>query len=590
METVIETEKAMCSRMEVRLDQSYSISRLIEAFHDGTIYDYVLQRDKDQYTTLHKSLLIDSALRGLDIPAVVVAQMGTGIAAKRYLIDGGQRCSIFEEYINDGFAMSHNKKIEPITIRVPAMENKVDENGNVIMVAQSGKKKLIPAQVQKRDEDGNLLFEYQPYDLRGKKFSMLPKELQKRIKNYSGMHVKFLVNCTAKEIRTQMERYNLGSKMNVAQIGEILSGEILARYKRKMRNHNLFKNQSTWTDNEKKKDAIERCVTEAFVLCYCPDVWKGSNYNNIVTGFCDYASDEMLETFKDLIDDLSETLKDVDVKENLTSKNLYMIVSLYNEFLRMDYNKKCFADFLVQWFKEIKDTTNYNDYDEKSTRSKANVVARSTIMQEALEEYLGAHGYGRNVPSVDETNNDESVCDPVDFDDTVDYSSIDAMDNIMISGLNLTPAEQREFKIKAMMLTSSYNAFNFDKEDMSRFFEYYSDLSDSQQMDLIEETDFMLDCVHTYLSEIPANSPFITVDNILCLVDTIQFANREDVPDVVFKSWLVDFVKHLQFNHRWNDLPTEGEGYMMGKISFLQQKLMAYHGYKLNNNKERKSA
>ena len=569
MARIVNKEEFQDSAKEIHKD-AMTARQLVANLSNGELENYILQRDA-VWTVYQKSMFIDSIIHDDDIPDIVIAQTGTGRTAQRVLIEGGQRCNTIESFMHDAFAISRHKDIKPVVIVQPKMVPLLDDNGKPVKEKPAGKKRSVVKMVQ-AVEDGEQLYEYVSFDMRGKRFSQLPLPLQQKIADRV-LNVKVLVNCTPEEIARQMLKYNLGSKMNPVQIGEILSGEKLASWKGKLRNHKLFTWYSTWNEKGIAKDDVERCVTESFVLVNCPDVWKSSNYSKIAQAFVEYASENNLNNFIYIIDEMVKAVKSVHVESYLNSKNLFLIIPLFAEFMTTSYANECFGEFLQDWFKSIKDTTDYTLYDEKSTKSKASIVARLEILKEAMDAYMQEHGYEK---SGDETESMEKTTENYR---TIDKESGDATDNIpdyTHDLLHLSKAEKREFDTKAMMVVSPYNAFSFEQDDVNKFMDYFKALPSEKQMDIVEDTDFALACLCDYISKAGNPKTFMNKVTVLCLLNTIQFAEREGVSDQKLIGWLREFAENAETDHKWNSVPEGADGYIMGKISVLQHELMQY--------------
>ncbi len=128
-----------------------------------------IQRVAGQWTKEQESLLIDTILRGLMIPAIWVVRTETGAFPKDSVIDGRQRCDVIYRFVNDQFRL--HKSIDPITLP----DNTVCE-------------------------------------LAGKKFSELPEVLQERIMDYDLPLIQ-MFECTEDEIEEQFYRLNNGRRI-----------------------------------------------------------------------------------------------------------------------------------------------------------------------------------------------------------------------------------------------------------------------------------------------------------------------------------------------------------------------------------------
>lgn len=569
MARIINKEEFQGSAKEIHPDPM-TVRQLVASLSNGELENYILQRDA-VWTRYQQSMFIDSVIHGDDIPDIVIAQTGTGRTAQRVLIEGGQRCNTLELFIHDAFAISRHKDIKPVVVVQPKMIPLLDANGKPVKEKPAGKKRSVVKMVQ-ATEDGEPLYEYVLFDMRGKKFSQLPSQLQQQITDRI-LNVKVLVNCTPEEIARQMFKYNLGSKMNPVQIGEILSGEKLASWKGKLRKHKLFTWYSIWNERGIAKDDIERCITESFVLINCPDTWKSSNYSKIAQGFVEYASENNLNNFVYIIDEMVKAIESVNVQDYLNAKNLFLIIPLFAEFMATSYDNKCFGEFLQAWFENIKDTTDYALFDEKSTKSKASVIARLEILKEAMDTYMQEYGYESNDDDIGTEMTVETEDEDVDKDND---AIIDSIHDYTHDLLHLSKTERHEFNIKAMMVISPYNAFSFEKDDVSKFIEYLNGLTPEKQMDIAEDTDFALACLCDYIDKVGNPKVFMNEVTILCLLSIMQFAEREDVSEQMLIKWLREFAENAETDHKWNSVPEGADGYVMGKISVLQHELMQY--------------
>lgn len=102
-----------------------------------------------------------------------------------------------DDYLHDGFAIPNNVKNYSIKYQTP----KVSANGNGIL-----------------NEEGFPDMEWISFDIRGKKFSQLPDELQDIFRDRQIL-VLYNMDCTKKDIADDIARFNRSRPMNKAQNG-----------------------------------------------------------------------------------------------------------------------------------------------------------------------------------------------------------------------------------------------------------------------------------------------------------------------------------------------------------------------------------
>lgn len=376
------------ARGEVREDK-YSIDQILDDMYFGKIVNHERNRDSDQWQPAKKTKLIDSILRAYPITPIMAVQNGTGSDAVLKIVDGGQRLSTIDEFKKNRFKLG---KTKPIWIKVPKMVDKLDENGNVVKELLPGKKRRTPVKVYELGADGKPVHEMKKIKLSNKFYKDLPVELQKAFMRFKNIVVINMINYSEEEVREVMLRFNMSVPMNPAQAGVIACSDQAASFIQGFRQHDLFKNCSTWTSKEILKDAIERCITEAYILMYMPDVWGG--YPKHVELFNTTATEDSFDEIREMADKLALIIGENDaIIDNLCNKNMYITLANFKNFYDMrKYKLSDYAKFLCDWFMNIKDESGYNLFDEKSTKSKAFVLGRLEIMNEELNKWLAVNG------------------------------------------------------------------------------------------------------------------------------------------------------------------------------------------------------
>lgn len=381
--------------MGERRTQRVSIETMLRNMYYGKMINYERQRPSGQWNAGKKTACIDSILRGIVIMPIVVVQHGLGIDATLDVIDGAQRLSTIEAYKNNEFKLSpkiNGEKLEPVEIEVPVMVDKLDENGNVVKELLPGKKRRTPVKVPLIGENGHAVLEKQQFSIANKFYKDLPAELQQAFLSYDSMFILNMTGFTDKEVREQMRRLNMGTSMNPAQVGIIVSSKQVFDFVKKTTQHTLFKNCSTWTKNDIIKNAVERCITEAYVLMYEPDSW--GTYPQLCSLFNRTATVKSLKFMQAVMDKFAEIVDENDfLIDNLNKKNLHLILGNFKMFIdTYDCKISDYARFLHDWFDHLKDESEYGKHDTKGTKSKASIATRLNILGEALEKWLDENG------------------------------------------------------------------------------------------------------------------------------------------------------------------------------------------------------
>lgn len=137
---------------------SYSIESISKQLKKRRIRDdHILQRHSGQWKNFAKSELISDILRGKSLTQIIISEEIKDGVRMQWLIDGKQRCTTLDDYLHNGFAISKNVK----NYNIRYQTNKLNENGEEVL-----------------NEEGFTVPEFKEFDIRGKKFSQLPEELQ----------------------------------------------------------------------------------------------------------------------------------------------------------------------------------------------------------------------------------------------------------------------------------------------------------------------------------------------------------------------------------------------------------------------------
>ena len=168
--------------MEVNVHTRNSLEFLYQMYKDGEFnFDYVLQRDSNQWSNAQKNTLIDSIFNGYVIPQIWTLVEKNTQSYK--IIDGKQRMTTIFSYMNDEWKLA--KTFEPVQC------------------------------------DGQYL------DVAGKKFSELDPKMKKKITKYS-IEILAMSDYTEEQLEEQFMRLNSGTPFKPTQKERVALGTQIA--------------------------------------------------------------------------------------------------------------------------------------------------------------------------------------------------------------------------------------------------------------------------------------------------------------------------------------------------------------------------
>lgn len=405
----------MTSTSEKTKNTSYSVASICKKLKKHRLRDdHVLQRSSGQWNLRIKSELISDLLQGKSLTQIIISEEVKDGVQMLWLIDGKQRCTNIDDYLKDGFAVSNN--VTKWNIEYQA--DKLDENGNVILNA-----------------DGFPIPEVKHFDIRKKKFSQLPEELQDKLCDYQ-IPVMLNLNCTKKDIAYDISRFNRCRPMNIAQNGWTGMDEEYAEYIDNILKMDFFKvdsPKSSYTKNNDTSGALRRMIVESLVLTY----FKGEVGFKDFRKMCEYISENAAGTifieFYDLIEQLVE-LSNEKTAKLFNIKNSFIWFSLFNKFISYGkYEKIEFKYFMEEFIdslhsKEINGIT-YDAIEESSKSTKDAKVINSKL--ELLESLLNLFLKNDNTDNV---KDNDGICK--DTEKTSESSNVETILDFVKENIN----------------------------------------------------------------------------------------------------------------------------------------------------------
>lgn len=352
---------------------SYSIESLSKQLRQHRLRDnHPLQRTSGQWNLLTKSELISDILQGNSLLQIVISEEIKAGIIMHWLIDGKQRSTNLKDYLEDGFAISKNVQRYMIEYQT----DKTDEDGNVIL-----------------NEDGFPIPESKTFDIRGKKFSQLPEELQDKFKDYQ-VPVMLNLNCTKKDIAYDIARFNRCRPMNVSQSGWLGLEESYAEYVDKILKMDFFKvdcDKSSYSNTNIKNGSLRRVIIEAIMTSKYL-----SHFDKDFGKMCEYLSENANESvfidFYLTLEKLSNVLRG-DTSDIFNNKNSFLWFALFDKFLEYDIEDDKFNGFI----QEFKETLHNKEIDgitydclngQKGTKDRSSVTKRFNHLLTLMKEYL----------------------------------------------------------------------------------------------------------------------------------------------------------------------------------------------------------
>lgn len=368
MENVEETYK----------NTSYSIEFISKQLQKKLIRDdHILQRHSGQWKSFAKSELVSDILRGKSLTQIIISEEIKNGVKMRWLIDGKQRCTTLDDYLHNGFSISKNVKNYNITYQV----QNIDENGKEIL-----------------NESGFPIPKYETFDIRGKKFSQLPEDLQDIFRNRQ-IPVLYNTNCTKKDIADDIARFNRSRPMNKAQNGWLELEESFAEMVENIAKMQFFQPYfagSTYTENSNISGTIRRIIVESIMVSDFID--KFCNFDKMCDFLSEEASDSNFTEFYSFVERLTVVCKE-ETSILFNKKDSFLWFGLFSRFAKLGLDDSKFVEFMSEFKNNLRENKRIENllFDEldkkKGTKDKTVVVLKMQFLESLMNEYFGITNY-----------------------------------------------------------------------------------------------------------------------------------------------------------------------------------------------------
>jgi len=356
--------------MEKSKPDRLSIASINKKIEKHTIrFDHPLQRESEQWTPAMKGNLISDILQGNPIPALVFAEQIVNGIAITWDLDGKQRSTNAYLFSKDGYRISKNIRRWMIEYQAPVL----NDNGEVVF-----------------DDSKFPIYEKKEFDIRGKKFSELPEELQEKFYDYNFEIVQYL-NCSSEDIAYHIARYNEGKPMTASQKGITRLGEDFAGMVKAISNMSFFKDMGGYKVSEFKNGTINRVVVESVMAANYLNDWKKKQED-----MCEYlkenATSSDFDNFEDMVERLEKVVTD-DVSDMFDSKDSFLWFGLFAKFTKTGISDEKFIDFMAEFIQSLHtrkiNDNSYDDINGKSTKDRKVVIAKMNHLEKLMNEFLG---------------------------------------------------------------------------------------------------------------------------------------------------------------------------------------------------------
>ena len=349
--------------------ERYSISSIIKKMNNRTLrYDHPLQRESDQHSIKMKSNLMSDILQGNPIPALVFAEQIINGISIIWNLDGKQRSTNAKEFSEDKFKISKN--VRRGIIQYQAIIK--DENGEIIP-----------------DENGFPQAEWREFDIRNKRFSQLPVELQEKFMDYC-FDVTLYLNCSNEDIAYHMERYNEGKQMVSSQKGIIKLGENYARMIKGISAMPFFK-ENGFNYTQSKNGTIDRVCIESVMATEFLDDWKKTP-EEMAEFLKQNATEEHFDNLEDTVERLEKVVTS-DIAEMFDANDTFIYFSVFARFKKLGLDDGKFVEFMTEYAQSLHNMMKETEIDsetgkKKSTKDKVVVVDKINMVENLMNEFL----------------------------------------------------------------------------------------------------------------------------------------------------------------------------------------------------------
>lgn len=506
----------------------FLVSSIVDGMDDGSIRtDHPLQRESMQWDGVTKSNLISSILHQDPIPAPVMAeQVCEGGVCIKWVLDGKQRFTNIAAF-----------------------------RLNCLRIGRSVERPIVKYQVSTKLDDGTITYEMREFDVRGKMYKDLPKELQKIFDGYT-VDVTYYMEATPEDIEYHIRRYNRCKPMTSTQKGITHLGEDLATVVRRLKNHRFFMDGIGFTPSNRINGSTERVVIESVMASSHIDNWRSSQEK-----MCDYLkTDGLVSDFDEFEDSLNRLVDVIDdeVGKYFNAKDSFLWITLFSRFKNLGIDDMKFRNFLLQFFNNEIDRTEYDSISSRSTKDKSIIVAKLDALEKIMKVYLFGNSNCKEADieksSDNETSSSEEDNTPeVDLlkeETVVELGSNDLFDtDLRNNSSEINNKEISDEDTQALIRYIREKRIGFIENmdmDVQEFLHETLSLCESE-----DDCECILDTIDKISLEFSDDSPMYKRQNMLSLLYSYKWIYDGYYKIEQISSWISEFVskeKYLSFD------------------------------------------
>lgn len=384
--------------------------------------DHPLQRKADQWSTSYRDGFIATVAKNEDFDSIKLC-VEDGVT---YIVDGKQRLSTIKKFRNDVFKLGNN-------IELPIVEY-LDSSGDI-----------------------------KEFDLRKKKYSQFPPELQLQFDSCQIMTVKHL-SCTREETAYHIRRYNHGKCMSAPQIG-VTYTDRFAQDVKKISDHNrFFLDCGNYTNTQRKNGTLDKIVMESIIGVFHLDNWK-KQADKMGLYINDNATEDQFNMLNEFFTRLIP-LCEGKYKSIFNNKNTFLFIAAFDRFTRFGLEDCKFAEFLDKFEEELHSKA-FKDEDgndiswdilnkKTGTKDKTVVTDKIEFLERLMMDYFGI-----SKEDVEVKSDEEFIANVVDMEvkevreDMVFYN--ETLDDLLRTCVRYDSkllAEENRLSLLAMMVYS----------------------------------------------------------------------------------------------------------------------------------------
>lgn len=499
---------------EVSKETQYSAASICRQIRSNQINaDHPQQRQSNQWTSIAQSDLIVTMLHGYTFPRIVLAEQTKNGSTVRWVVDGKQRVTTIADYREDGFKIS--KKSQRTLIKYKKLV--YDENGKQVV------------------KGGFPVVEDAEFDVKGKNYHQLPKELQEKIDDYQ-IGIDLYLHCNDDEVEYHILRFNQSKPMTVSQKGITHLGRETAMVVKDMTRLPFFADEcGSYSKKEFASGAIDRVIIESVMAIYFLDDWKKSS-----TDAADFLKVHGTPKEFDGLERYLNRLADVatdEVKSMFTTKDTFLWLSTFAKFDELGIRgDDKFIEFMEQFKNELcnvpVDGTSYVDLcgNGKATKDKSVVKRKLSIIETVMRGYF-------NVEK-------EETIDEFEVGDKAEDYLLYFYESEFVSDVLPSVAENNLTRIamQSLMLCSGQTDIS-DQNIQKNLTDYGDDLKETERnvLDYLEDMS-----VHSMDVKLP--NEFYSERNIPAILAVYDYANRNEMNGVEFDEWIKRYAENYEVN------------------------------------------